>query len=362
MVVFSLGLVLVFSFWTSDFVMFYVFFEASLIPILLIILGWGYQPERLQAGLYMMLYTLFGSIPLLFSLVYVSSLVGSSAFAGLCLSVLYGGFIGGWFVVFLSLAFMVKTPVYFFHLWLPKAHVEAPTGGSMVLAGVLLKLGSYGLLRFRCCMCPVLSRGWLLVLICILVGGLLGGLVALFQSDVKSLVAYSSVSHMGLLTGGIISGSYIGLVGGFIVALCHGLVSSLLFYSVGLLYGVSGGRTFSSLFGLLFLFPFFGYLVFVALAANFSVPPFVSLFGELGLLVLYGFIGFGLFIVFAVLSYSCAVFCFYLFSSVFMGRVYSGGFSGSRFCTVSTYFCGLVVHLLPFGLYLLSVKSLFSAF
>lgn len=129
---------------------FYLFFELSLIPILLIIMGWGYQPERLQAGLYMMLYTLFGSIPLLFGLIYMYTYSGTSRFNLMSLSGLYSGFWGGFFVLVLLLAFLIKTPIYYFHLWLPKAHVEAPMTGSMVLAGVLLKLGRYGLIRFRC--------------------------------------------------------------------------------------------------------------------------------------------------------------------------------------------------------------------
>jgi len=101
----------------------------------------------------------------------------------------------------------------------------------------------------------------------------------MFQSDVKSLVAYSSVSHMGLLSGGILSGSLMGLFGGFVIVMCHGLVSSLLFYLIGAIYGLSGGRVFAGLFGLLFLFPFFGSIVFVALSANFRVPPFFEVVG-----------------------------------------------------------------------------------
>jgi len=163
------------------------------------------------------------------------------------------------------LAFLVKTPIYFFHLWLPKAHVEAPMSGSMILAGILLKLGSYGIIRFRCTLSSFMGGFCLVFTLFVFVGGLLGGLVALFQSDVKSLVAYSSVSHMGLLTGGLMSGSSIGLFGGFVVVMCHGLISSLLFYLVGLTYGVVSSRVFAGLFGLLFLFPFFCLFFFLCL-------------------------------------------------------------------------------------------------
>jgi len=171
-------------------------------------------------------------------------------------------------------------------------------------------------------------------------GGLFGGLVAVFQSDRKSLVAYSSVSHMGLLTGGLLSGTVLGLFSGFLIVLCHGLISSLLFYFVGLVYAVSSRRVFASLFGLMFVFPFFGYMFFTALAGNFSVPPFLRLLAELGLLAVYQRFRFGLALVFGVLRYFCAIFSFYLFCSLFLGgrRVTTAG--GTRVVSVGQYFCG----------------------
>lgn len=114
-----------------------------------------------------------------------------------------------------------------------------------------------------------------------------GGMVAVFQSDRKSVVAYSSVSHMGLLTGGLLRGTVLGLFSGFLVVLCHGLISSLLFYCIGLIYSISRRRVFARLFGIMFVFPFFGYMMFTALAGNFRVPPFLRLLAELGLLAMY---------------------------------------------------------------------------
>lgn len=288
----------------------------------------------------MMLYTLFGSIPLLFGLIYMYSSTGTSSFSLLNLSGLFGGFWGGFFVLVLLLGFLIKTPVYYFHLWLPKAHVEAPMTGSMVLAGVLLKLGSYGLIRFSCVLQSLLGGFWFLLVWFVFLGGVFGGLVAVFQSDRKSLVAYSSVSHMGLLTGGLLRGTVLGLFSGFLIVLCHGLISSLLFYFIGLIYSVSSRRVFASLFGMMFLFPFFGYMFFTALAGNFSVPPFLRLLAELGLLALYQSFSFSLAIAFGVLSYFCAIFSFYLFCSLFLGgaRVTTAG--GTSVVSVGHYFCG----------------------
>lgn len=212
--------------------------------------------------------------------------------------------------------------------------------GSMVLAGVLLKLGSYGLIRFRCVLQSLLGGLWFLLIWFVFLGGMFGGLVAVFQSDRKSLVAYSSVSHMGLLTGGLLRGTVLGLFRGFLVVLCHGLISSLLFYFVGLIYSISRRRVFASLFGIIFVFPFFGYMMFTALAGNFRVPPFLRLLAELGLLAVYQRFSYSLALVFGVLRYFCAIFCFYLFCSLFLGGLRMSTARGTRVVSVGHYFCG----------------------
>nr|YP_009707866.1 NADH dehydrogenase subunit 4 [Pseudocleopatra dartevellei]QEU52735.1 NADH dehydrogenase subunit 4 [Pseudocleopatra dartevellei] len=280
----SLNMILLLTFLSSSILFFYFLFEASLIPTLLLILGWGYQPERLQAGMYMMIYTVMASLPLLLTILWAASELKSS---NMLVTPMMHNILNlkcwMWniliFLVFT--AFLVKLPMFSLHLWLPKAHVEAPVAGSMVLAAVLLKLGSYGILRcYQFFNFQIYSSSFFLLSLG-LWGGMLTSMVCFRQIDLKSLIAYSSVGHMSLVLAGILSGTTWGWGGALALMLAHGFCSSALFSLANYLYEKSHTRSLYMSKGMLMLLPALSLWWFLFCILNMAAPPSINLLGEI---------------------------------------------------------------------------------
>nr|YP_009160699.1 NADH dehydrogenase subunit 4 [Cobitis biwae]BAS04695.1 NADH dehydrogenase subunit 4 [Cobitis biwae] len=282
----SLQTFLIMAFGATEIIMFYVMFEATLIPTLIIITRWGNQTERLNAGTYFLFYTLAGSLPLLVALLLLQHSTGTLSM--LILQYSQPLTLHSWGHMFwwagCLIAFLVKMPLYGVHLWLPKAHVEAPVAGSMVLAAVLLKLGGYGMMRMMVMLDPLSKELAYPFIILALWGIIMTGSICLRQTDLKSLIAYSSVSHMGLVAGGILIQTPWGFTGAIILMIAHGLVSSALFCLANTAYERTHSRTMILARGLQMIFPLTAAWWFIANLANLALPPLPNLMGELAII------------------------------------------------------------------------------
>nr|WNH21526.1 NADH dehydrogenase subunit 4 [Labrisomus nuchipinnis] len=279
----SLQAFLIMAFGATELILFFIMFEATLIPTLFIITRWGNQAERLNAGVYFLFYTLAGSLPLLVALLLLKTSLGTLSMLTLHFThpLQLSSYADKFWWVACLLAFLVKMPLYGTHLWLPKAHVEAPIAGSMVLAAVLLKLGGYGMMRMMVVLDPLTKDLSYPFMILALWGVIMTGSICLRQTDLKSLIAYSSVGHMGLVAAGIFIQTPWGFTGALILMIAHGLTSSALFCLANTNYERTHSRTMLLARGLQGALPLMGAWWFLATLANLALPPLPNLMGEL---------------------------------------------------------------------------------
>ncbi len=263
-----------------DGLLFYVFFEATLIPMYLIIGVWG-GPRRVYAAFKFFLYTLAGSLLMLVALIYLYYKSGGSFDILTWHRLPLAGPVQTLLFIAIFLAFAVKVPMWPVHTWLPDAHVEAPTGGSVVLAAIMLKLGAYGFLRFSLPITPDASHQWAWLMIALsLVAVVYIGLVALVQTDMKKLVAYSSIAHMGFVTLGFFIFSELGMSGGIVQMVSHGFVSGAMFLCIGVLYDRVHSRDISAYGGVTNTMPKFAALAVLFAMANVGLPGTAGFVGE----------------------------------------------------------------------------------
>ncbi len=263
-----------------DGILFYVFFEATLIPMYLIIGIWG-GPNKIYAAFKFFLYTLLGSLLMLIALIYLYNQSGGSfdiatwhqlPLSRTAQTALFFAFFA---------AFAVKVPMWPVHTWLPDVHVEAPTGGSAVLAAIMLKLGAYGFLRFSMPIAPDASREWAWLMIALsLIAVIYVGLVAMVQKDMKKLVAYSSVAHMGFVTLGFFMFNDLGVAGGLVQMIAHGFVSGAMFLSIGVLYDRVHSREIAAYGGVVNTMPNFTAFALLFAMANCGLPGTAGFVGE----------------------------------------------------------------------------------
>nr|YP_009501874.1 NADH dehydrogenase subunit 4 [Aacanthocnema dobsoni]AWU48794.1 NADH dehydrogenase subunit 4 [Aacanthocnema dobsoni] len=330
---------LLLSFYSDTLINFYLGFEMSVFPVLLIIYGWGYQPDRLEAGFYIMMYTVFFSLPFLMGIFYMEIIKGFN-------NILFYVYV---------MAFLVKLPMFGLHLWLPRAHVEAPVFGSMILAGIMLKLGGYGIIKVSFLIGDYMYSYINIMLIFSILGGVYLSCMCFVQSDMKMLVAYSSIVHMSIVLSGLFTFREMGLNGSIYLMVGHGFCSSGLFYLLGLNYNRSYTRSIYLNKGGLLLIPISTMWWFLFCSSNLSFPPCLNVAGELLLFVSILSWSKSLYIYMGILGVLSSMYSIYLFS--FTQQGYSTYYFSFKNFTLNEFLL-LSLHWMPLNLFILDLTIL----
>jgi proton-translocating NADH-quinone oxidoreductase chain M len=290
-------LLLIGSFYSCDLLNFYIMFEGILIPMFLLIGIFGSRSEKIKATYYLFFYTLVGSVLFIIGILYLQVVDGTT---NSFLIVLESPLAQKILWIFFFIAFAVKIPMFPFYIWLPEAHVEAPTCGSVILAALLLKLGSYAYLRFLLPIFSVETTSYFWPVVISLAGSsvVLASLTAIRQIDIKRIVAYSSIAHMNLAVLGLFSNVYMGLNGGLVLSVAHGFVSAGMFLLIGVVYDRYHSRLITHYSGLVRTMPIFAIFFILYSLANMGFPLSYNFIGEMGVVmgllnlnIFYGFIG-----------------------------------------------------------------------
>uniref|UniRef100_A0AAU6PBW1 NADH-ubiquinone oxidoreductase chain 4 n=1 Tax=Complanledra complana TaxID=3078487 RepID=A0AAU6PBW1_9HEMI len=271
--------ILILMFSSMKMTWFYIMFELSLIPMIIMIIGWGYQPERMIAGMYLLFYTMTASFPLLISIIFMYKNMNNDLFM-----MKYKNSTN-MMNVSVSMAFLVKMPMFMLHFWLPKAHVQAPIFGSMILAGILLKIGGLGIMRFSLVMeNSFLSMSTIWYSMSIL-GAILISLICMMQGDMKSMIAYSSISHMSMCLMSILTMTKTGFLGGYIMMIAHGLCSSAMFFLSNMNYERTLSRSIFINKGMMFFMPANSMMWFITSSLNMGCPPSINFISEITIMM-----------------------------------------------------------------------------
>lgn len=346
--------ILIFFFSSIDLILFYFSFEVRLIPTFFLILFWGSNPERIRAAYYLLIYILLFSFPLLIYIIDIYIYGITFKFSLILIIIEYYKF-NFWTFIIVYISFFIKIPIYLFHIWLPKAHVEAPVYGSIILAGILLKIGRYGLLRLMEIFIRRINYRYIIFRIRI-IGRLLVRIICLIQVDIKRLVAYSSVVHINIIICSLITICKIGFIRRYIIIVSHGLCSSGLFYIVNLYYKRTYRRLLFLNKGILRLLPSLSLWWFLLCVINFSFPFSINFFSEI--IILRVIINWEVSIIFylILICFFRRVYSLYLFSYIQHGKYYIENKFLRRLVKENII---IIIHLYPLIILLLNIILFF---